>query len=89
MKNYSASAVEVAEHFDVSATAVRLWVRKGCIPPETYIRLPRLTKFDINALEAFFTRHQNQSENVVAESDQDDLDFKTRESSNSFETDSE
>lgn len=71
---YTASVEAVAQHFQVSAAAVRLWVRNELVPPHTYIKLPRRFRFDIQALEAHFSSHHSGAVTETVEDDPEVVD---------------
>jgi len=41
---------EVASHFKVSVSTVRAWVRQGQIPPNTYLKLGKTFRFQLDAV---------------------------------------
>jgi excisionase family DNA binding protein len=42
---------EAAEHFRVSLSTFRGWVRKGTVPKETYLQLGSVYRFNLPAVE--------------------------------------
>ena len=43
---------EVAAHFSVSTSTIRIWIRKGYIPAYTYIKPGNTYRFNLPAVEA-------------------------------------
>jgi len=41
---------DVASHFKVSVSTVRAWVRQGQIPPNTYVKLGKTFRFQLDAV---------------------------------------
>lgn len=46
---------KVAQHFSVSISTVRAWVRQGRIPKDTFIKLGNTYRFSIPAVTAALT----------------------------------
>ena len=42
----------VAEHFDVSVSTIRAWIRQGLIPKSTFIKLGNTYRFRVSSIEA-------------------------------------
>lgn len=42
----------LAEHFSVSVSLVRAWLKKGLIPPTAYLKLHGTYRFDLEKVEA-------------------------------------
>ena len=51
MNDYT-SIKQVAEHFKVSLSTVRLWLRNGKLPPYAYMKVGRTYRFRIADVEA-------------------------------------
>ena len=43
---------DLAERFSVSVPTIRLWVKKGAIPSDTYIRVGTTYRFCMDSVEA-------------------------------------
>ena len=41
---------KVAEHFKVSESTVRAWIRNGSIPEHTYIKVGKTFRFELNLI---------------------------------------
>lgn len=41
---------KVADHFKVSESTVRAWIRNGSIPENTYIKLGKTFRFELNLI---------------------------------------
>jgi len=50
---------KLAEHFTVSVSTVRAWVRQGLIPKETYIKIGNTYRFSISKVVDSLTRPSN------------------------------
>lgn len=50
-KNRFSTIEEVAKHFAVSISTIRLWVRTGDIPKNTYIKVGMTYRFRIPMIE--------------------------------------
>lgn len=42
----------LAEHFSVSVSLVRTWLKRGLIPPTAYLKLHGTYRFDLDKVEA-------------------------------------
>jgi excisionase family DNA binding protein len=49
---------DVAEHFSVSVTTIRAWVKSGQIPSDTYIKLGNTYRFRLGAIEQALLSNQ-------------------------------
>jgi excisionase family DNA binding protein len=47
-----ATIQEVAEHFKVSVSTVRNWIKANTIPPATYIKIRDTYRFNLDLVEA-------------------------------------
>jgi predicted site-specific integrase-resolvase len=43
---------ELAEHFKVSVSLARTWIKNGVIPPSAYIKITGTYRFDLEKAEA-------------------------------------
>lgn len=46
---------DVAKHFSVSISTIRGWIRKGHIPPTTYIKIGNTYRFSVPAVVSALT----------------------------------
>lgn len=51
MSNTYVTLEQAAEHFRVSLSTFRSWVRSGAVPKDTYLRLGSVYRFDLTAVE--------------------------------------
>ena len=51
-----ATIQEVAEHFKVSVSTVRNWIRANTITPSTYIKIRDTYRFNLDLVEAALLR---------------------------------
>lgn len=72
---YLADSKEVAEHFGVTETTVRTWVREGRVPESAYVRLPRRYRFDIQAMVEHFRIATQKDGNVTHDKPRNDSEF--------------
>jgi len=56
-----ATVEQAAKHFQVSLSTFRGWVAKGMVPKSAYIRIGKLYRFDLPAVE---TALKGQSDNT-------------------------
>lgn len=70
---------KLAEHFTVSVSTVRAWVRQGLIPKETYIKIGNTYRFSISKVVDSLTRPSNPASELMDEIDPPMPDFKPRE----------
>jgi len=47
---------DVAEHFRVSVSTVRNWIKAGTISPDTYIKISGTYRFNLDLVEAALLR---------------------------------
>ena len=65
---------DVAEHFSVSISTVRAWVRQEHIPKDTYVKIGNTYRFRVgDVANALTTAEKNNSNGSVKIND--DLDF--------------
>ena len=50
---------DLAERFSVSVPTIRLWVKKGAIPSDTYIRVGTTYRFCMDSVEAALLTEKN------------------------------
>jgi DNA-binding transcriptional MerR regulator len=65
---------DVAEHFDVSVSTVRGWIRKKLLPKDSYISIARTYRFRLKRIEAGFSNEElpDSEENLSDEKDASD-----------------
>jgi excisionase family DNA binding protein len=52
MASEYATIRDVAEHFRVSVSTVRNWIKAGTISPDTYIKISGTYRFNLDLVEA-------------------------------------
>lgn len=55
---------DVAKHFIVSVSTVRMWVRTGTIPKDTYIKVGHTYRFDLPKVVAALTAAPKEPEQL-------------------------
>lgn len=63
---------DVADHYAVSVSTVRTWVREGKIPKSSYIKLGKTYRFSLSAITAALLIEASEDNN---DSEQLSLDF--------------
>lgn len=58
---------DVANHFSVSVSTIRGWVRKGHIPKNTYIKVGNTYRFSIDNVASALTQQDEDMVTVVAD----------------------
>jgi|TARA_R100001224_G_scaffold23985_1_gene12807 DNA-binding transcriptional MerR regulator len=56
----------VAEHFQVSISTVRSWIRESQIPKDTYMKLGKTYRFKLSRLEQALLDSKQDTETVEA-----------------------
>lgn len=49
---------DVAAHFSVSTSTIRIWISKGYIPSDTYIKPGNMYRFNLQAVEAALLKRE-------------------------------
>jgi len=52
---------ELAKELKVSATTPGVWIKRGVLPPRTYLRLGRTIRFNRESLEKFLLGKENRT----------------------------
>lgn len=53
---------KLAEHFMVSVSTVRVWIRKGILPAESYLKVGNTFRFKLHEVEAALRNHAKRTE---------------------------
>tara|TARA_R100001224_G_C3937951_1_gene121195 strand:- start:343 stop:561 length:219 start_codon:yes stop_codon:yes gene_type:complete len=61
----------VAQHFKVSISTIRLWVRQGIIPPNSYVKIGKTYRFSLPDVTFSLLRYNNDIDEVEEDSDDD------------------
>ena len=59
------SLEDVAKHFAVSVSTMRIWVRNGSIPKDTYFKIGQTYRFDLPKVVAALTTASKQAKAPV------------------------
>ena len=57
---------KLAEHFMVSVSTVRVWIRKGILPAESYLKVGNTFRFKLHEVEAALRNHTKRQEEKMA-----------------------
>lgn len=57
---------KLAEHFMVSVSTVRVWIRKGILPAESYLKVGSTFRFKLPEVEAALRSHAKRQEEKMA-----------------------
>ena len=61
----------VAQHFKVSISTIRLWVRQGIIPANSYVKIGKTYRFSLPDVTFSLLRYNNDIDEVEEDSDAD------------------
>ena len=53
---------KLAEHFMVSVSTVRVWIRKGILPADSYLKVGHTFRFKLPEVEAALRNHTKRQE---------------------------
>jgi excisionase family DNA binding protein len=66
---------DLAKHFQVSVSTIRLWIRRGVIPPENYLKVGNTFRFRLpeveEAVRSFNTKRLDEKLAAAVPVDQD------------------
>ena len=62
----------VTEHFSVSRSTIRAWIRQGVIPSNTYIKVGTTYRFKISAIECALSGNEAEDTQIALDLDCDD-----------------
>jgi len=60
---------QAAEHFRVSLSTFRSWVRTGAVPTGTYLRLGNIYRFDLPAVETALRKDASANNEATGENE--------------------
>jgi excisionase family DNA binding protein len=67
---------ELAKHFSVSISTIRMWVRNGHIPKDTYVNIGNTYRFSIDDVASALTKSNANKEDSDDDVGENVVDFK-------------